>query len=115
MQINNYRKTLRLFFRLVAVKLGDLQDAIESFERAHEMATVQGDEPAQRAIAKALEELNRKIVQGIREGDSKRAEEEAGEKQEEKEEAKEEEKEAQKVDEVQGENEASECQHNPVL
>jgi tetratricopeptide (TPR) repeat protein len=58
------------------VKLGDLQDAIESFECAHEMAIVQGDKPAQRAISKALEELNQKIVQSIRDGDNRQAEDE---------------------------------------
>ncbi|XP_072032097.1 outer dynein arm-docking complex subunit 4-like isoform X3 [Amphiura filiformis] len=57
------------------VKLGDLQDAIESFERALEMAKVQGDEPAQKAISKALEELNQKIVQGIKDGQIKDEEE----------------------------------------
>ena len=61
---------------LIAVKLGDLQDAIESFERAHEMAKLQGDEPAQKAISKALEELNQKIVQGIKEGQIKDDDEE---------------------------------------
>lgn len=57
------------------VKLGDLQDAIESFERSLEMAKVQGDEPAEKAISKALEELNEKIVQGIKDGKIKDDEE----------------------------------------
>ena len=35
------------------------------------MAKLQGDEPAQKAISKALEELNQKIVQGIKEGQIK--------------------------------------------
>ena len=64
-----------LFF---TVKLGDLQDAIESFERSLEMAKVQGDEPAEKAISKALEELNEKIVQGIKEGKIKDDEEDEG-------------------------------------
>ena len=78
----------------VTVKLGDLQEAIESFERSLEMAKVQGDEPAQKAIAKALEDLNEKIVQGLKEkeeeGDILQEEEEK--KEQEKEEEKEEEK-----------------------
>ncbi|XP_071822237.1 outer dynein arm-docking complex subunit 4-like isoform X3 [Apostichopus japonicus] len=53
------------------VKLGDLQEAIESFERSLEMAKVQGDEPAQSAISKALEELNERIVQGLKEREKK--------------------------------------------
>ncbi len=65
------------------MKLGDLQDAIESFERALEMAKVQGDEPAQKAISKALEELNQKIVQGIKDGQIKDDEDEKEEKKDE--------------------------------
>ena len=78
----------------VTVKLGDLQEAIESFERSLEMAKVQGDEPAQKAIAKALEDLNEKIVQGLKEKEEEGdiLQEEEGEKKQEKEEEKEAEK-----------------------
>ncbi|XP_002739664.1 outer dynein arm-docking complex subunit 4-like [Saccoglossus kowalevskii] len=51
------------------VKLGDLQAAIDSFERSLEMAKLQGDEAAQQAITKAIEDVNNKIVEGIKEGD----------------------------------------------
>ncbi|PIK43821.1 putative tetratricopeptide repeat protein 25 isoform X2 [Apostichopus japonicus] len=62
------------------VKLGDLQEAIESFERSLEMAKVQGDEPAQSAISKALEELNERIVQGLKEREKKDGDEKEDEK-----------------------------------
>lgn len=62
------------------MKLGDLQEAIESFERSLEMAKVQGDEPAQSAISKALEELNERIVQGLKEREKKDGDEKEDEK-----------------------------------
>ncbi|XP_064646279.1 outer dynein arm-docking complex subunit 4-like isoform X2 [Lineus longissimus] len=49
------------------VKLGELEAACDSFERSLEMARLQGDEPAERAIKKALEDVNRKIVEDARE------------------------------------------------
>ncbi|XP_070570632.1 outer dynein arm-docking complex subunit 4-like isoform X4 [Ptychodera flava] len=51
------------------VKLGDLQAAIDSFERSLEMAKLQGDEAAEQAIVKAIEDVNDKIVKGIKEGE----------------------------------------------
>ena len=86
----------------VTVKLGDLQEAIESFERSLEMAKVQGDEPAQKAIAKALEDLNEKIVQGLKE---KEEEGDILQEEEEKKEEKEEEKEEEKKEEEAAEQE----------
>ncbi|KAJ8019702.1 Tetratricopeptide repeat protein 25 [Holothuria leucospilota] len=66
------------------VKLGDLQEAIESFERSLEMAKIQGDEPAQSAISKALEELNERIVQGLKERENKEEAKDGSEEEKEK-------------------------------
>lgn len=48
------------------VKLGDYQAATESFERSLEMAKVQGDTAAETAIKKALEDVNERIVKGLK-------------------------------------------------
>ncbi|XP_061189173.1 outer dynein arm-docking complex subunit 4-like isoform X5 [Saccostrea echinata] len=53
------------------VKLGDLQSAAESFERSLELAKKLNDGPAEAAIKKAMEEVNNRIVQGVKEGDEK--------------------------------------------
>lgn len=54
-----------------AVKLGDLQSASESFERSLDIAKKLNDGPAEAAIKKAMEEVNNRIVQGVKEGDGK--------------------------------------------
>ncbi|XP_070570630.1 outer dynein arm-docking complex subunit 4-like isoform X2 [Ptychodera flava] len=75
------------------VKLGDLQAAIDSFERSLEMAKLQGDEAAEQAIVKAIEDVNDKIVKGIKEGDDdEKKEVDEAEEREEKEEEEEEQK-----------------------
>lgn len=53
------------------VKLGDLQSASESFERSLDIAKKLNDGPAEAAIKKAMEEVNNRIVQGVKEGDGK--------------------------------------------
>ncbi|XP_062614020.1 outer dynein arm-docking complex subunit 4-like isoform X6 [Saccostrea cucullata] len=53
------------------VKLGDLQSAAESFERSLELAKKLNDGPAEAAIKKAMEEVNNRIVQGVKEGEEK--------------------------------------------
>nr|XP_022322329.1 tetratricopeptide repeat protein 25-like isoform X8 [Crassostrea virginica] len=53
------------------VKLGDLQSAAESFERSLDIAKKLNDGPAESAIKKAMEEVNSRIVQGVKEGDDK--------------------------------------------
>ena len=51
----------------VAVKCGDYQEALDSFEKALDMARLQNDKQAESAIKKALEDVNKKIVKGIKE------------------------------------------------
>ncbi|XP_053386107.1 outer dynein arm-docking complex subunit 4-like isoform X9 [Mercenaria mercenaria] len=51
------------------VKLCDYQSAADSFEKALELARQQKDEAAEQAINKALDEVNEKIVRGVKEGD----------------------------------------------
>lgn len=53
------------------MKLGDLQSAAESFERSSELAKKLNDAPAEAAIKKAMEEVNNRIVQGVKDGDEK--------------------------------------------
>lgn len=51
------------------VKLGDLQDALQSFEQALELAKVLGDEAAESAISKAIRDINDRLAQGAKSGD----------------------------------------------
>jgi hypothetical protein len=51
--------------------LGDLQSAAESFERSLDLAKKLNDGPAEAAIKKAMEEVNNRIVQGVKDGDEK--------------------------------------------
>ena len=53
--------------RVFTVKLHELQAALDSFERALDMAKVQGDEAAEAAIKKAIDDVNAKIVRDIKE------------------------------------------------
>ena len=48
-----------------AVKLGDLQDALQSFEKALELAKILEDEAAENAISKAINDVNDRIAQGM--------------------------------------------------
>ena len=48
-----------------AAKLGELQSAVQSFERSLELAKLLEDEPSQVAVKKALEEINSQIVQEL--------------------------------------------------
>lgn len=47
-------------------KMGELQAAVQSFERSLELAKVLDDEPSQEAIKKALEDVNAQIVGEIK-------------------------------------------------
>ena len=51
-----------LFF--FVVKLGDLQDALQSFEKALELAKILEDDAAENAISKAINDVNNRIAQG---------------------------------------------------
>ncbi|KAL4217492.1 hypothetical protein ACF0H5_023941 [Mactra antiquata] len=51
------------------VKLCDYQAAADSFEKALELARRQNDDAAEQAITKALDEVNEKIVKGVKEGE----------------------------------------------
>lgn len=53
------------------VKLGDLQSAADSFEKALVLARGQKDTAAEDAINRALSDVNDKIVQGVKDGDDK--------------------------------------------
>lgn len=71
---NNWEKDVELyiFYNITfTVKLGDLQSASESFERSLDIAKKLNDGPAEAAIKKAMEEVNNRIVQGVKEGDGK--------------------------------------------
>lgn len=46
--------------------MGELQAAVQSFERSLELATLLDDEPSQEAIKKALEDINAQIVGEIK-------------------------------------------------
>ncbi|XP_053386102.1 outer dynein arm-docking complex subunit 4-like isoform X4 [Mercenaria mercenaria] len=63
------------------VKLCDYQSAADSFEKALELARQQKDEAAEQAINKALDEVNEKIVRGVKEGDGDE-DEQAGKRKE---------------------------------
>ena len=56
---------------MLPVKLDRLQEALGSFERALDMAELQSDNAAKAAIKKAIEDVNRKIVDGIKSGEEK--------------------------------------------
>ena len=51
---------------IIAAKLGDLQSAVQSFERSLELAKLLDDELSQEAIKKALDEVNAQIVGEIK-------------------------------------------------
>ena len=57
------------FLSLFSVKLGDYQAAADSFEKSLELARRQNDTAAEDAIRRALNEVNEKIVKGVKEGD----------------------------------------------
>ena len=50
------------FFSLV--KLGDLQAALQTFEKALELAKILEDEAAEKAISKTINDINDRIAQG---------------------------------------------------
>lgn len=50
------------------VKLGDLQDALQSFEKALELAKILEDEAAENAISKAINDVNDRLAQGVKSG-----------------------------------------------
>lgn len=49
---------------LLAVKLGELQDALQSFEKALELAKILEDDAAENAISKAVNDVNDRIAKG---------------------------------------------------
>jgi hypothetical protein len=54
------------FAELFPVKSKDYQAAVDSFEKALEMSKAQGDKAAEQAIRKAIEDVNKKIVDDIK-------------------------------------------------
>lgn len=56
--------TLIFFWFSIVVKLGDLQDALQSFEKALELAKILEDDAAENAISKAINDVNNRIAQG---------------------------------------------------
>lgn len=53
-------------YHYTSVKSGDYQAAVDSFEKSLDMARAQGDAEAEKAIKKALQDVNDKIVHGLR-------------------------------------------------
>ena len=49
---------------LFVVKLGDLQAALQTFEKALELAKILEDEAAEKAISKTINDINDRIAQG---------------------------------------------------
>lgn len=49
---------------LFPVKLSELQDALETFQQAHDLAKILEDEAAETAISKAIRDVNDRIAQG---------------------------------------------------
>lgn len=66
MQIISSHSISKVNILLSTVKLGELQDALDSFEKSLDMAKVQGDTAAEAAIKKALEDVNHQIVHGVK-------------------------------------------------
>lgn len=60
------------------VKLGDLQDALQSFEKALELAKILEDDAAENAISKAINDVNDRIAQGVKSGEENAADEQEG-------------------------------------
>lgn len=50
------------------VKLGELQDALQSFEKALELAKILEDDAAENAISKAVNDVNDRIAKGVKSG-----------------------------------------------
>ncbi|XP_031557017.1 tetratricopeptide repeat protein 25-like [Actinia tenebrosa] len=48
------------------VKLDELQDALGSFQQAHDLAKILEDEAAENAISKAIRDVNDRIAQGVK-------------------------------------------------
>ena len=46
------------------VKLGDLKDSLQSFEKALDLAKILEDDAAENAISKAINDVNDRITQG---------------------------------------------------
>ena len=70
-QLDNWTLCTRnaLLNGFFSVKLGDFQAAADSFEKSLELARRQNDTAAEDAIRRALNEVNEKIVKGVKEGD----------------------------------------------
>ena len=54
---------------LFSVKLGEHNQALDTFEKASEMASLQGDKAAQGAIKKAMDDVKSKIVKNAKDQD----------------------------------------------
>nr|XP_058952068.1 outer dynein arm-docking complex subunit 4-like [Pocillopora verrucosa] len=60
------------------VKLGDLKDALQSFEKALDLAKILEDDAAENAISKAINDVNDRITQGVKSGEESAADEHEG-------------------------------------
>ncbi|CAH3134120.1 unnamed protein product [Pocillopora meandrina] len=60
------------------VKLGDLKDALQSFEKALDLAKILEDDAAENAISKAINDVNDRITQGVKSGEESAADEPEG-------------------------------------
>ena len=64
-----YCKMYEYKYSFISVKLGELSAALQSFEKALEMAKLQNDDAAQAAIKKAIDEVNSKLADEASKGE----------------------------------------------
>jgi hypothetical protein len=59
-----------VYFCAFSVKLGELDDALDNFNRALELAKTQSDKAAESAIRRAIDDVNNTIDKQVRRGPS---------------------------------------------
>ena len=63
-QLDHYMGNCSSVLFSLLVKLGELQDALESFQEALELGKILEDEAAVNAVSKAIRDVNERIAQG---------------------------------------------------
>ena len=51
-------------FVYFSVKMGELEEALKSFQKALELAKAEGDEAAEAAVTKAINDVESRLAQG---------------------------------------------------
>ena len=64
-----YTKLLKATIFLIAVKLGEHNEALDTFGKALDMAKLQVDKAAESAIKKAIDDVNQKIVKALKDSE----------------------------------------------